>query len=144
MLLLVIACERADSTDAPVAAAAVARRPSAVTTDPAHIAGTWDYRTESNCGSAGRGAVGFRWDAERSVYREDGSVTWPDTKLTIRWWGDSRFDATARTLSGSFDNTLGDKVTGTWLLEGDGPDRLVIEWNQTNGCHGQGIATRRR
>ena len=85
----------------------------------------------------------FRWNAERRSYREDGDVTWPQTKLTIRWWGDAVFDATARTLVATVDNSLGDKVTGTWRVEGDGPDRLVIEWRQTNGCHGVGTAARR-
>jgi hypothetical protein len=40
-------------------------------------------------------------------------------------------------------NTLGDRVDGRWQLEGQGPDRLVVRWNQTNGCVGEGIATRR-
>ena len=26
--------------------------------------------------------------------------------------------------------------------EGEGPDRLVVRWTQTNGCRGLGIATR--
>jgi len=118
------------------------RKPPAAAADPARIAGTWDYRTESNCGSAGTGSVSFRWNSDRQLYREDGEVTWPGRDLTIRWWGDGDFDAKAHTLVATIDNSLGDKVTGTWRLEGDGPDRLVLDWQQTNGCHGVGTATR--
>lgn len=38
-------------------------------------------------------------------------------------------------------NSLGDSVQSSWSIEGEGPDRLVATWRQTNGCVGQGIAT---
>ena len=135
VLLAIAACDQGRSDPPP--------KPAAPPTDPANIAGTWSYHTESNCGSAGRGSVAFRWDAERGRYQEDGEVTWPDRELTIRWWGNGRFDAKARTLDVTVDNSLGDKVSGSWRLEGERPDQLVLDWHQTNGCHGVGTATRR-
>jgi len=111
--------------------------------DPAHIAGTWQYRTRSNCGRVeGVGRVTWTWDAARGLYRERGSVYWADSGLTVRWWGFQRYDPESRRLSGRVSNSLGDTVDGWWRLEGDGPDRAVVEWNQTNGCHGVGTATR--
>ena len=122
----------------PESAAAVSSRG-----DPANVAGNWDYRTRSNCGTVeGVGAVSFVWDAETSTYRENGYVYWSDSGSTIRWWGSDRYDASNRTLIGRVSNTLGDTVDHTWELEGPGPDRAVVRWNQTNGCRGEGIATR--
>jgi hypothetical protein len=69
-------------------------------------------------------------------------VFWGDSGNTIYWWGHPRFDDQARRLVGRNQNSLGDFVDGGWSLEGDGPERLVVTWNQTNGCHGRGVASR--
>lgn len=112
--------------------------------DPARVAGDWDYRTRSNCGSVvGVGSVRFTWSSESRTYDERGHVYWSDSGNTISWWGTNVFDAQTRQLTGVMHNTLGDRVDGRWQLEGQGPDRLVVRWNQTNGCVGEGIATRR-
>lgn len=112
--------------------------------DPARVAGVWDYRTRSNCGGGteGTGTVSFGWNPAAAGYDERGSVTWPHTGQTISWWGVTRFDPQTRELRGLMLNTLGDEVDGHWELEGPGPDRLVVRWQQTNGCTGIGIATR--
>jgi hypothetical protein len=113
--------------------------------DPARIAGRWQYRTRSNCGTTeGVGWVTFRWDPSRRLYVERGSVHWPDSGLTVTWSGTQRWDPANRRLSGRLSNSLGDSVDGLWEVEGAGPDRLVVRWNQTNGCHGIGEATRTR
>ncbi len=103
--------------------------------DPARVAGAWDYRTRSNCGGGteGSGAVSFAWNPAEGGYDERGSVTWPHTGQTISWWGVTRFDPRTRELRGRMLNTLGDEVDGHWQLEGPGPDRLVVRWEQTNG-----------
>jgi len=129
--------EQRPSVAAP--AAAVAPAPA----DPANIEGPWPYRTESNCGKVpGVGEVTFTWDASTSKYAEMGYVYWADSKLTIRWTGDARYEPATRTLAAHSSNSLGDTVDGTWEMEGAGPDRLVVRWSQTNGCKGVGVATR--
>lgn len=111
--------------------------------DPARVAGSWTYRTRSNCGSVeGVGAVSFRWDPESRGYNERGHVFWSDSGTTIRWWGLVRYDSARRLLTGRGRNSLGDTVNANWRLEGAGPDRLVVEWAQANGCRGRGVATR--
>ncbi len=111
--------------------------------DPAGVVGSWNYRTRSNCGpNEGVGAVSFTWDAQAGGYHERGHVYWSHSGRTIRWWGLVYYDATRRRLDGRTQNTLGDSVDAHWELEGAGPDRLVVRWNQTNGCHGLGVATR--
>ena len=65
-----------------------------------------------------------------------------DSGQTIYWWGPQRYDPSGRQLAGRNRNSLGDEVDGHWQLEGDGPDQLEVRWNQTNGCHGRGVATR--
>ena len=111
--------------------------------DPASIAGTWQYRTQSNCGSVeGVGKLWFGWNAQRELYDERGMVFWADTGSTITWWGTARFDRRSRALRASVDNSLGDHVDSRWRIEGNPPARLIVRWTQTNGCHGVGIATR--
>lgn len=111
--------------------------------DPAGVAGEWNYRTRSNCGSVvGVGNVSFVWNADAGTYTEQGHVYWADSNSTIRWWGTDQYDPQARRLFGRMSNTLGDTVDGHWQIEGPGPDRLVVRWNQTNGCFGEGVATR--
>jgi len=112
--------------------------------DWAHVAGTWDYRAQSNCGrDMGVGAVTFTWNPSVGGYDELGHIRWPSSGRTIRWWGVVRFDVQSMRLVGRMRNTLGDEVDAIWELEGEGPDRLVVRWEQTNGCRGVGIATRR-
>jgi hypothetical protein len=112
--------------------------------DPASVDGTWDYRTRSNCGSVeGLGEVAFAWNDQTLVYDERGFVHWSDSGHTIRWWGTASFEPRTRRLVARVRNSLGDDVSSTWQLEGQGPDRLVVRWTQTNGCVGVGIATRR-
>jgi hypothetical protein len=125
------------------AAPAVAQ-PAPVPHDPARVEGTWPYRTYSNCGSVeGVGDVSFRWDAARRAYEERGHVYWADSGLTVRWWGWKTFDGERRALHGTTENSLGDSVTGAWSVEGGAPPaRLVVSWSQTNGCRGEGVATR--
>jgi len=111
--------------------------------DPAGIAGTWQSRTESTCGSVeGIGKVWFGWSSAHGRYDDRGMVHWADSGSTIRWWGHARFDASTRRLRASVDNSLGDHVESTWEIHGDPPERLVVRWSQTNGCRGVGIATR--
>ncbi len=113
--------------------------------DPAHVAGRWNYRTRSNCGSVeGVGNVTFRWNSRRNAYEERGSVFWSDSGSTIRWWGYVRFSPRKHLLEGRLHNSLDDDVDGRWSLEGSGPARLVVRWTQTNGCTGVGVATRAR
>jgi hypothetical protein len=113
--------------------------------DPARVAGEWDYRTRSNCGTVeGVGKVSFTWNAAAGAYEERGFVYWADSGLTVHWWGRTRYDAARRRLDGRMRNSLGDSVDGGWQLEGPGPERLVVRWVQTNGCHGQGVARRIR
>jgi hypothetical protein len=135
-------CERTDEPRSVlVSEASATTAKKKVRADPANVSGQWNYRTTSNCGTVeGVGNVAFVWNGR--AYRETGSVYWSDSGQTIRWWGDVRYDATARRLTGTHDNSLGDKVDGNWRLEGETPDRLVVEWDQTNGCTGIGIATR--
>ncbi len=130
---------------AAVASASVAPGGAAApVVDPARIEGTWSYRTESNCGKVpGLGEVSFAWNAGDAAYDENGVVHWSDSGSTIRWWGSARHDAARRRLAGRMKNSLGDTVDGDWELEGEGPDRLVVRWVQTNGCHGTGVATRK-
>jgi len=86
--------------------------------------------------------VSFTWDGEAGGYHERGHVFWPHSGLTIRWWGLVRYDPVRRQLTGRVQNSLGDSVDAHWQLEGPGPDRLVVSWNQTNGCRGRGVASR--
>lgn len=123
--------------------AAATRRVRVRTGDPARVAGDWEYRTRSNCGRVeGVGRVSFTWDAAAGVYEERGHVFWADSGLTVRWWGPTRWDPARRRLEGRLRNSLGDEVEGGWQLEGAGPDRLVVVWEQTNGCRGIGVARR--
>jgi hypothetical protein len=111
--------------------------------DPARVAGQWDYRTRSNCGTVvGVGSVTFTWNTTTRTYDERGQVYWSDSGSRIAWWGTNVFDPQSRRLAGRMQNTLGDTVEGHWQLEGPGPDRLIVRWNQTNGCVGEGVATR--
>jgi hypothetical protein len=136
-------CERADEARSVVREAEAAASTKGERGDPARVAGKWNYRTRSNCGTVeGVGSVSFEWNGRAGVYRETGDVHWSDSGSTITWWGDVRYHAADRHLRGTLDNSLGDKVDGDWRLEGERPDRLVVEWNQTNGCNGVGIATR--
>jgi hypothetical protein len=132
---------------APGAAPAVAVRSEPVqvaANDPAAVAGEWSYRTTSNCGSVvGTGEVRFAWDATAETYTEAGWVYWADSGARIDWWGHVRFDAATRSLHGEISNSLGDSVLAKWELEGAPPRRLTIRWVQTNGCVGEGVATRR-
>ena len=111
--------------------------------DPANIVGTWSYRTRSNCGPVeGVGEVSFAWNSTAGTYEERGFVYWSHSGRTIRWWGTVRFVPATRRLEGRIQNSLGDAVDAHWQLEGSGPDRLTVRWSQTNGCRGQGVATR--
>ena len=150
VMLALVACRSRSAPESRPSRTSVAPEPSAAPSaptpapdDPAHVAGRWTYRTESNCGRvAGVGELLFRWDADDGRYYERGCVYWADSHETIYWWGPQRYDATGRSLAGRNRNSLGDEVDGHWQLEGDGPEQLVVSWNQTNGCHGRGVATR--
>jgi hypothetical protein len=111
--------------------------------DPQHIAGRWAYRTRSSCGTEeGHGWVSFVWDGAEGHYEERGEVTWPVEHITIGWEGTARFDPETGRIDADLVNTLGDAVRGGWVLEGEGPDRMTTEWEQSNGCTGIGIAMR--
>jgi hypothetical protein len=150
VVLLLVACRpRSEPDPGPSRSSAAPEHsteppaPPPAPDDPAHVAGRWSYRTESNCGPvAGVGELLFRWDAADGRYDERGCVYWAHSHETIYWWGPQRYDAAGRSLAGRNRNSLGDEVDGHWQLEGDGPERLVVSWNQTNGCHGRGVATR--
>jgi hypothetical protein len=112
--------------------------------DPAGIEGAWEYRTRSNCGSVeGVGKVAFVWNEGTRTYRETGWVYWADSGTTIRWWGPTTLSSDGRHLRGRIENSLGDHVDGHWEVDGSPANRLIVRWNQTNGCHGTGIATRK-
>lgn len=135
------------ATLAAVAIAAAVLVPAPATAlgevDPAGINGTWQYRTRSNCGSVeGVGKLWLGWDPERERYDERGMVYWSDSDLVINWWGTATFREHARELDARVDNSLGDRVRSTWRVIGNPPTRLVVQWSQTNGCHGVGIARR--
>ena len=118
--------------------------PAETADDPARVVGRWRYRTRSNCGRVeGVGEVSFEWQAASNSYAEAGHVYWADSGVTITWQARDHFDRDRRTLSGRASNSLGDTVEATWQLAGGPPpDRLAIVWTQTNGCTGEGTATR--
>jgi hypothetical protein len=110
--------------------------------DPAGIGGRWEYQTMSNCGTvAGQGWVELIYNFEGKYYFERGEVSWPVEQSTISWSGFAKFDGAAR-LTAEVENSLGDRVVGVWEVLGDPTEKLVIEWHQTNGCQGTGVATR--
>ena len=107
---------------------------------PVDVEGTWYYQTTSeNCGANAKGRVTLSWDTEQSLFVERGSVRWQESGTVIEWWGTARYDAKRNSLRGEYYNTLGDKVTGLWRLE---KGRMLLDWSQSNGCRGHGIATR--
>lgn len=147
----VVGCDR--SSDESLVEIPTAPKPPSATpenttvpparSDPAKVAGLWTYRTRSNCGTVdGVGQLSFEWVKKEQHYYERGCVFWSHSGLTIYWWGKADFDSATRTLRGKNQNSLGDEVDGQWSLQGAKPDRLVVRWNQTNGCRGVGVATR--
>jgi len=147
-LLLVAGCSAPAAPPVQLRPAEVAARTGrpagrARPDDPARVAGRWDYRTRSNCGRvSGIGEVFLRWEEGKQRYAERGYVYWTDSRSKIEWWGDERHDGDSRVLAGTMKNSLGDSVDSRWRLEGDGPERMVVRWKQTNGCQGVGTATR--
>lgn len=113
--------------------------------DLANIVGMWSYSTSSNCGGGtiGQGQVTVTWHRSTGLYVIGGWVQWPHTGQIIRWSGTARYDPGSREVQNSSSNSLGDQVRSTWRLEGQGPERLVTDWSQTNGCRGHGVASNR-
>jgi hypothetical protein len=111
--------------------------------DPAHIAGRWAYRTRSSCeNDEGVGWVEFVWDGAARHYEERGEVAYPYLTFTFVWSGTARLNPATGRIDATVKNNIGDVVTGGWVMEGDGPDRLTTDWAQENGCTGTGVATR--